>query len=224
MLIQGSESVCISEILNKKSFDISTLKGYEQLAQMAGLTTDHFKHPSFMEYIQGCNMSYDYTNQRIIVFNKEYSYAYVFSLQTKTWSMIPSNFINSVNSYPDSYIMAKSNTLVNVSNTGNEYSKGVKGIIITRPLKLDSPDLLKTITQSIHRGVFEKGHIKSVLYGSRDCINYIPITSSLDHTIRSIHGSPYKYFRFAIITELSPGESLSGTSVVYETRQTNKLR
>ena len=120
--------------------------------------------------------------------------------------------------------MAKSNTLVNVSNTGNEYSKGVKGIIITRPLKLDSPDLLKTITQSIHRGVFEKGHIKSVLYGSRDCINYIPITSSLDHTIRSIHGSPYKYFRFAIITELSPGESLSGTSVVYETRQTNKLR
>lgn len=224
MLIQGSESVCISEILNKKSFDISTLKGYEQLAQMAGLTTDHFKHTSFMEYIKGCNMSYDYTNQRIIVFNKEYSYAYVFSLQTKTWSMIPSNFINSVNSYPDSYIMAKSNTLVNVSNTGNEYSKGVKGIIITRPLKLDSPDLLKTITQSIHRGVFEKGHIKSVLYGSRDCINYIPITSSLDHTIRSIHGSPYKYFRFAIITELSPGESLSGTSVVYETRQTNKLR
>ena len=224
MLIQGSESVCISEILNKKSFDISTLKGYKQLAQMAGLTTDHFKHTSLMEYIKGCNMSYDYTNQRIIVFNKEYSYAYVFSLQTKTWSMIPSNFINSVNSYPDSYIMAKSNTLVNVSNTGNEYSKGVKGIIITRPLKLDSPDLLKTITQSIHRGVFDKGHIKSVLYGSRDCINYIPITSSLDHTIRSIHGSPYKYFRFAIITELSPGESLSGTSVVYETRQTNKLR
>lgn len=224
MLIQGSESICISELLNKKTFDISTLRGYEQLTQMAGLSTDHFEHSNFMEYIKGCNMSYDYTNQRIIVFNKEYSYAYVFSLQTKTWSMIPSNFINTVNSYPDSYIMTKDNTLVNISNAGNENSKAVKGIIITRPLKLDSPDLLKTITQSIHRGVFEKGHIKSVLYGSRDCINFVPITSSTDHTIRSIHGSPYKYFRFAIITELLPGESLSGTSIIFETRQTNKLR
>lgn len=224
MLIQGSESSCISELLNKKSFDISTLKGHEQLAQMIGLSTDHFKYSNFMEYIKECNMSYDYTNQRIIVFNKEYSYAYVFSLQTRTWSMIPSNFINAVNSYPDSYVMTKDNTLVNISNSGNKYSEAVKGIIITRPLKLDSPDLLKTITQSIHRGVFEKGHVKSVLYGSRDCINYVPITSSTDHTIRSIHGSPYKYFRFAIITELLPGESLSGTSIIFETRQTNKLR
>lgn len=138
--------------------------------------------------------------------------------------MIPSNFNNPINSYPDSYIMTKDNTLINVSNSGNKHSKAVKGIIITRPLKLDSPDLLKTITQSIHRGVFEKGHVKSVLYGSRDCINFVPITSSTDHTIRSIHGSPYKYFRFAIITELLPGESLSGTSIIFETRQTNKLR
>lgn len=224
MLIQGSESVCISEILNKKSFDISTLRGYEQLAQMSGLTNAHLTHSNFIEYIKECAMSYDYANQRIIVFNKNHPYAYVFSLRSKTWGMIPSNFNNPINSYPDSYIMTKDNTLINVSNSGNEHSKAVKGIIITRPLKLDSPDLLKTITQSIHRGVFEKGHVKSVLYGSRDCINFVPITSSTDHTIRSIHGSPYKYFRFAIITELLPGESLSGTSIIFETRQTNKLR
>lgn len=223
MLIQGSESICISELLNEKAFDITTLSEYDQLAQMAGLTIDHFKHSNFIEYTKGCVMSYDYTNQRIIVFNKDFFYAYVYSLKSKTWSMVQSNFINTVNSYPDSYIMTKDNTLVNISNAGND-SKEVKGIIITRPLKLDSPDLLKTITQSTHRGVFEKGHIKSVLYGSRDCINFIPITSSTDHTIRSIHGSPYKYFRFAIITELLPGESLSGTSIIFETRQTNKLR
>lgn len=224
MLIQGSESICISEVLNEKSFDISTLKGYDQLIQMTDLTVEHFKHSNFIEYIKRCAMSYDYTNQRIIVFNKEYSYAYVFSLQSKTWGMIPSDFTNPVNSYPDSYIMTKNNTLVNISNTGNENSKDVKGIIITRPLKLDSPDLLKTITQSIHRGVFRKGKVKTVLYGSRDCINFVPITSSLDHTLCSVHGSPYKYFRFAIIAELSPGESISGTSIIYETRQTNKLR
>lgn len=224
MLIQGSESVCISEILNKKSFDISTLRGYEQLAQMSGLTNAHLTHSNFIEYIKECAMSYDYANQRIIVFNKNHPYAYVFSLRSKTWGMIPSNFNNPINSYPNSYIMTKDNTLINVSNSGNKHSKAVKGIIITRPLKLDSPDLLKTITQSIHRGVFEKGHVKSVLYGSRDCINFVPITSSTDHTIRSIHGSPYKYFRFAIITELLPGESLSGTSIIFETRQTNKLR
>lgn len=224
MLIQGSESICISEVLNEKSFDISMLKGYDQLIQMTGLNIEHFRHSNFIDYIKNCAMSYDYTNQRIIVFNKEYSYAYVFSLQSKTWGMIPSNFNNSINSYPDSYIMTKNNTLVNLSYSGNRDAEVVKGIIITRPLKLDSPDILKTITQSIHRGIFKRGKVKTALYGSRDCINFVPIASSNDHTIRSMHGSPYKYFRFAIIAELTPGESLSGTSVIFETKQTNKLR
>ncbi|MDD3037139.1 hypothetical protein [Bacteroides sp.] len=221
MLIQGSESICISDIINEKPFDITTLRGYNELIKISTFTDNQFQYIPFKDYIKECMISYDYKNQRIILFNKKQDYSYVWSLKSKTWNILSSNFEYAINSYPDSYIMTKENTLINISNTKKEK---LNGIIITRPLKLDAPDLLKTINQTIHRGIFAESNIKTVLYGSRDCINFIPIASNAGRSINSIHGSPYKYFRFAILTELSPGESISGTSIVFETKQTNKLR
>lgn len=224
MLIQGSESICISDILNDKSFDVSTLKGADQLVQMAGFKIGHFKHSRFLEYIKDCNMAYDYMNQRIVVFNKKYLYAYVWSIQYKTWSMIASNFDSVVNSYPDSYIMTNENTLVNISNTNDGNLEKNQGIIITRPIKLGSADLFKTVDSCIHRGTFANGHVKTAIYGSRDLINWYLISSSKNHYLRGFRGTPFKYFRFVIITEFDSGESLSGTSISFNYRQNNKLR
>lgn len=224
MLIQGSESICISGILNEKSFDISILKGIEQLIQIGGFTTNHFKHSTFLDYIKECNIAYDYMNQRIVVFNKKYSYAYVWSIQYKVWSMLSSNFDSVVNSYPDSYLMTNDNKLINLSVTDDGNLKKIPGMLITRPLKLGDADLFKTIDSCVHRGVFAKGHVKSAIYGSRDLNNWFFITSSKDHYLRSFRGTPFKYFRFVIITEFDSGESLSGTSVSFNYRQNNKLR
>lgn len=224
MLIQGSESICISEILNKKSFDISILKGIDQLIQVSEFASSHFKHASFLEYIKECNIAYDYMNQRIVVFNIKYSYAYVWSIQYKVWSMLSSNFDSVINSYPDSYLMTNDNKLINLSITDDGSLKKIPGIIITRPLKLGAADLFKTIDSCIHRGKFAKGHVKSAIYGSRDLNNWFLISSSKDQYLRGFRGTPFKYFRFVIITKLDSGESLSGTSVSFNYRQNNKLR
>ena len=224
MLIQGSESICISEGINNELFDVFLLNGFDQLLSISGFTSEQFKFASFQKYSKGCSMSYDYKNQRIIIFNKEYSYAYVWSFKSKMWSMLPSNFISAVNSYPDSYVMTRNNELVNLSNIDKTSIVGIPGIFITRPLKLGDADLFKTIDSCVHRGVFAKGHVKSAIYGSRDLNNWFLISSSKDHYLRSFRGTPFKYFRFVIITEFDSGESLSGTSVSFNYRQNNKLR
>lgn len=224
MLILGSESICISEGINNELFDVFLLNGFDQLLSISGFTSEQFKFASFQKYSKGCSMSYDYKNQRIIIFNKEYSYAYVWSFKSKMWSMLPSNFISAVNSYPDSYVMTRNNELVNLSNIDKTSIVGIPGIFITRPLKLGDADLFKTIDSCVHRGVFAKGHVKSAIYGSRDLNNWFLISSSKDHYLRSFRGTPFKYFRFVIITEFDSGESLSGTSVSFNYRQNNKLR
>lgn len=222
MLLSGSESNCISTILDGPVFDQNRLLSFFALIASAELNDMPLTYISFKEFLKICQMAYDYPNSRILVFNPSQTYCYVYNLKSQTWAIMESNFSNAINSYPLSYAMTTKNTLVDISS-GNILGN-TKGIIITRPLKLDAPDLLKTITQSIHRGVFGYEKIKSVLYGSRDCINYVPVASSADHAMRSIHGSPYKYFRFVIIAELSPGESISGTSIIFDLKQTNKLR
>lgn len=98
------------------------------------------------------------------------------------------------------------------------------GFFVTRPLKLETPDVLKTMDTVIQRGHFQKGHVQSVLYGSRDLYNWHLLWSSKDHYLRGFRGTPYKYFRIACITSLSEDESIFGASLQFTPRQTNQPR
>jgi len=102
--------------------------------------------------------------------------------------------------------------------------KGVNAVLVTRPLKLDAPNNLKSIASIIQRGVFKKGHVAQVLYGSRDLIHWFPIASSMDHYLRGFRASPYKYFRMMLICTLEPNETLFGCSVQYDLKYAEKLR
>lgn len=99
-----------------------------------------------------------------------------------------------------------------------------KGFFVTRPLKFDLHDVLKTIDTVIQRGNFIKGHVQTILYGSRDLHNWHLIWSSKDHYLRGFRGTPYKYFRIAGITSLSEAESIYGATVQFTPRYTNQLR
>ena len=100
---------------------------------------------------------------------------------------------------------------------------------MTRPLKLDAPDVLKTINTIIQRGTFETGldgesRFGQVLYGSRDLKNWFPVWSSKDRYLRGFRGTPYKYFRIAVAAWLRTDESISGATIEYEPRLTDKHR
>ena len=166
-------------------------------------------------------MIYDYIHQRIIIYNKYYTYAYIFSLKGKQWGIMYSKISSNFNSYPDALALISDGKLVNFSKDNGQ---ALPALLVTRPLKLDAPDVLKTVDTVIQRGNFRKGHVQSVLYGSRDLVNWHLVWSSKDHYLRGFRGTPYKYYRIALLCNLAEGESIFGATVQFTPRQLNQPR
>lgn len=230
MLLSGSQAMCISDSINN-SVPLSFIPnlpriGYAKEVYISELQKMQVKLPDsldivpFVEYLSACRMLFDYTHQRIIVYNPEQAYAYVYSLKTQQWGMMLSKISATVNSYPESLAMDADANLVNFSAT--EATKSAI-FIITRAFKLDDPNVLKTIDTLIVRGTFQRGHVKTVLYGSENLSNWHPIYGSWDHHVRGF-GTPYRYFRLVLFGHLENGESISSFSTQYTPRYTNRLR
>lgn len=225
MLISGSNTQCISDTI-KTEFPFDLLS----LPHMQGLH-DRLNHDPaidkclpmlpFSEFLKTCRMIYDYVHQRIIVYNPAVTYAYVYSLKSHLWGMIYSNIADNVNSYPNALAIDTKGNLVDF--TLNDEAE-VASMLVTRPLKLDAVNIHKTIDNIIQRGNFRKGHVQSLLYGSRDLMNWHLVWSSKDHFLRGFRGTPYKYFRIALLCNLTPDESIFGASVQFTPRLTNQPR
>jgi hypothetical protein len=262
MLISGSNSQCISDSINsQEAFDIDVLPGITSLVDDRIATVIDFV--PFKTFLLKAKMLYDYTHQRIIVYNPNRRYAYVYSLKSKQWGLMQSDIKDSINSYPDALALVSVpvtasdapsdvsdtpsdvseaspsessssnesettpsaiNTVYNFSQEDTQLSVLTPQLLVTRPLKLDAPDLLKTIDTVIQRGYFRKGHVKTILYGSRDLFNWKLIYSSTDHYLRGFRGTPYKYFRIALLCSLTKDESIFGCTVQYTPRLLDQPR
>lgn len=226
MLLSGSQAQCISDTINSDfPFDCLTLPQFDKLHAMLGSEHDAdscLPTLPLSEFIKHCMMIYDYVHQRILAYAPGVSYAYVFSLKSKMWGMTHSNLVSHLNSYPDALAITTDGNIVNFSN--EDPAAPVKALYITRPLKLNSVNIYKTIDRIIQRGNFAKGHVRSVLYGSRDLINWHLVWSSKDHSLQGFRGTPYKFFRIGGIASLAPRESIYGASVEFSPRLTNQQR
>lgn len=237
MQLAGSGTVCISDgIRNIEALPIADLQGTAALfADATGLEIAPLN-----EFLQGCRMIYDYTNQRVIVYNparhtetennhttevRTYPYAYVYSLKTQMWGMTLSKIEYGLNSYPDAFAVDEDKNVVDMSPDSADVTvQSISGLIVTRPLKLDNGDVLKTVDTVIQRGYFRKGHVKGILYGSRDLFHWHAVWSSTDHYMRGFRGTPYKYFRMVLKCDLDKDESVSGCTVQFTPRYTNRLK
>lgn len=225
MLLSGSQAQCISEAINSEyPFDVRKLPAFEKLHNMLNhkpSTDKCLPTLPFSEFLKQCQMLYDYVHQRIIVYAPNITYAYVLSLKTKQWGMMFSNITSHINSYPEALAIDDNN---NVLNFSVQNAEAVKCLYVTRPLKLEAANVLKTIDTLIQRGMFSKGNVSTVLYGSRDLQNWYLVWSSKDHYLKGFRGSPYKFFRIAGVATLSPDENIFGASVSFAPRQNNKIR
>lgn len=224
MLISGSAVSCISDdIYTRYPFEISSLPFSGSLASLAGLSPDDISILPFPRFLEKSAMVYDYAGQRVILYNPECTYAYLYSIDSRRWGMMQCDITSSVNAWQKALVTDSAGRLL-------DYSLSVSGparrpqLLVTRPLKLNAPHLLKTVDSVIQRGNFSKGHVMSVLYGSRDLINWQLVWSSKDRFLRGFSGSPYKYFRIALICNLSPEESIYGASVCFTPRLGNRPR
>jgi hypothetical protein len=223
MMIAGSETICMTDGIDTDSpMLLSMMPGGLQLMAKAEIGSRTFDMVAFKDFLQGARMVYDYTHQRIVLYQPRCDYAYVYSLKSKQWGMMESKIQYGVNSYPEALVVTSDNKLVDLSSTEGELMR--KGLMVTRALKLDGGDILKTIDTIIQRGDFDRGDVSTVLWGSRDLKNWRLIWTSKDHYLRGFRGSPYKYYRIGAIAEIGREESLIGASINYQLKQTNKLR
>lgn len=229
MQLSGSQAVCISDTVNTDiPFDV-----VDSLPQMRKVHDDLLGHDPdeclslapFVNFCRQCKVIYDYPRQRVIFFRPcdvfTHNYAYVLSLRSGAWGMLRLNLKDTVDSYPDALAIDRFGNVVDFDEDPKEFEKQ---LLVTRPLKLGDPHALKTVNSVIQRGDFRKGRVQSILYGSRDLQNWHLVRSSTDHILRGFSGSPYKYFRIALVTMLRPGESISGASLSVNQKFTNRLR
>lgn len=227
MIQQGRESTCITDQLDGYPFDFTELYKNEYAKKVLAInstTEQEVKYVRFREYLQSASMIYDYYDSRIIVFNPDHPYAYVYSLKSKMWGTMQNTFNKKVNIYPEAYAISKDGKILNVY--AKEPTADVPYFLCSRPLALGSNEVHKTMFSCIARGYFrnEIGKCGMVLYGSNDLFNWFPIKTSVDKYLRGMAGSPYKYFRIALIGNLRVDESISGVSTDFQERWQNKLR
>lgn len=223
MLLSGSSASCISDAINTKhQFNVLGLPGMEKLHdEILGHDKDGcLPMAPFLDFIKGCRMLYDYVHQRILLFNSQKTYAYLFSLKSKQWGIMKSNIASALNSYPDALAMTNDSKLVTFSEFGADSEKCM---LVTRPFKLGNPDMLKTIHSLFIRGQFSNKDACVVLYGTRDMEHWHLVGSSWNHKLRYLRGSGYKAFILASVATLTEAKTLTGVTVEFTPRQTNKL-
>lgn len=186
---------------------------------------------TFIDFVKGAKTAYDYKNARLLLYNPAYAYMYVYMLQSATWHKMkregPVGYVGALNSYPGC-ILCESDTNAqlyrlwdySVVPTSSELSSDTiaprAGVIITRTMDFEEPDVRKVLRDIRIRGKYNKGDVKYIPYGSMDGLNWKRLTS--------LRGGSFKLFRLLILTRLSPTERISWVDIDYETRFTDKLR
>ena len=220
--LSGSNASCITNIINTtQPFDTNSLKHIERIHSMLGHDDDGcLSIVPFADYLVGCGMMYDYKHQHIYLFNNKYRYAYVLSLSSKMWSTVHTDIDYSLNSYPDALAVHRG-VVMDYSTMDGDYDRG---LIVTRPMKLETPELHKTITKLIVRGDFDRGDVKVILYASNDLSHWHYVYSSVDHFLRGFSGSAWKYYRIAIVSSINGEEAISSATIDMTIKGNNQIR
>lgn len=229
MLMTGSEVSSISGKMNGKHYALEPeAAGRLEGTDWEGYVSLMQDGTSFMDFMKDAVTVYDYTNKRLVFMSGSKQYAYVFMLEAGTWHKMPlpdgMSFEGTVNSYPDAYVSmsltednAVSHRLVNLSAAPDATDeRKYRCIAVTRPLSLGEYDVRKTLLSMRVRGVFGEGSVSYILLGSMDGQTF----SVLD----SLRGGSFRWFRIALLCELSPAERVSWIDADFGLRLNNRLR
>lgn len=232
LAISGSQVANISEYMNGDSYNVPEhLIPIIESVNFVGLVKeDDGPIASFPNYMNlpDTKVVYDYEGERLVCFNNNYDYQYVYCLKTQTWHRTQYGYLDvALNSYPRCMVVTRKSkrtgsiyvdhhAILDISLTKDLTLTPKKILIVTRPFDLQEPDVLKTITDVRVRGNFAKGAFNFFLQGSQDGINF--------HTISTLRGKSWKLFRIILLANLALNERISWIDVMYDSRFTNRLR
>lgn len=204
MYASGNDIQCVSEALN----GVSEVTGLDPRGMM-----------------DKCQIGWDYTNQRALLFQKGSSNVIALNRTNETWSVLEmaDAFKEVVNTYPYSYLHV-GNRLIKLDDDYNfDASKTIQGKLVTRPLKLDSLQLKKLMEFCV-QGNFQSGTQTIRIYGSNDLVNWHCLGQTTRNRVGHIKGYWMKYWKLEIDTNLKESENITGVSVKYDVRQEDRIR
>jgi hypothetical protein len=218
MLVSGSETRCISEVLDGKPEEMPDLLGGIISTSMVRWET----------YKDGVSCAYDEAHQRLHVYNPGYDYHYVYSVRTGLWTTEDdvSPLLSTLNG---KYV----NTALGLLDMSLNDDNGDYRIqtILTRPINFET-DAYKRLRDNIQRGdidllrVGNTRNISVLVQATDDLLNWHDIAAVTRHyRIVRKSGTPHKWFRWKIVIGSSPEEyRLHGLTADIDVTGNNKLR
>lgn len=220
--IVGSEIENISKHIKGKP-DSVTIPSWD--ASFDLLATTATDDETFNNFIQEASFAYDYANSRVLIFKDGKYFAYVLSTESGTISKLvllnngnAVNLASAINAYPEVYMQSGKDVYTFVPDKDITEATLSKGYIITRPLSFSDPLAMKVINdvRLIYHRSTPESKCRYAMFVSNDGHHWA--------VRNSLRGHSFKFFRFAIFTELADTDALQGMSVMFDFRRTNKLR
>lgn len=247
MQLIGERTTLLSGDLQDRfsTFDVGDLPKWQEIMTAFGSagssgSTGNFgsflEADDFMAFIKkGARMAFDYINYRIIVFrpydeaDKATHTAFIYDIGSKMWGTMDSTLTSSVEGYPQSSVNMIGTggiTIIGQYDADNTALVGDgKMLYTTRPMKLQKPDVMKTVRTLIERSVSHGGVKYLGLWGSRDMMNWVLIGAVQGGRMPRISGTPYKYFIVGGWSQLNiNGDAISRLTIEEKDKYTDKLR
>ena len=236
-LLEGSKITSLSDTLLGPRMDISSIsEAVKPFDEYNSALASAISSESFIDFLSGRSSDegsqtpaffvYDNPNNRVLIMRSDKSYAYVLTLSNFEFSkmVLPMSVSHSISHFSGVYLQSATPDAADYNKRRLGKLKGdidadgdidnTAVIVITRPIKLGDMSL-KSIKRMLTRHNCESG-VKTLLYGSRDGINYCSLTS--------LRGRPYRYYILALFASMTQQERISTVSIDWERRLTNKLR
>lgn len=175
------------------------------------------------EALQTCKTVYDSKNSLLHVFFSDSTKQMVLCLKAFEWSSQIDNGrtipLQVVEDFPTSVMQFTDDMehlYVYDSVPSNERRRG---FAISRILDMGGAGTYSVIKQmKLYHNIsrVQTHNIRTALYASNDMFSWT--------LVRSLRGASYKYYRFALFTNMTDYEAVQGMSIIYEPRRGNKLR
>ncbi len=218
MAIDGSQVICVSEHMKGLPANATTMPRMDKLAP--AFVSACADNSDIQQFLRQSHAGYSYRENALYFTNPAYTYTWVFRISSQTWTKLwkdgttPADFIND---YPDTLMQDTAGNIYSLLTEPDMSATAQQGFAMTRTLKLGDPTAMKRIRQlkNIKNIVAADSSVKYALWGSNDGIRWYSVTGFV---------GGFKFYRMALFTMLKPSESLLGTAMITEKKQSNKLR
>ena len=236
MAAYGKKIECLSESLRGVPWMMTSMPHGADVAAMrdSGATASEVQYVRLSQFICGARILYDYANQRVFLFHKDYEYGYVLSLRSGMWGAVESRLIDTVPSYLTTMAVVEKyeagETVREIVEISGVTHQRIGVLACTRPMALGMRHVHKSVMAAVVRGHFhgrgsgENSRIGCMIWGSNDLWHWHAVMSSRNQYLRGRVGTPWKWWRIAIVGQIEEGETIDGVTLEVTPRMANRIR